>query len=79
MDLVMSKADSLPPVWRTPEGGVVSCLEKLKVMNGNVEEIRQICQDALEDGVLMGCDEAQIREVLHRIIDSLENPYSGRR
>ena len=75
----MSKSDCVPSVWRAAEGGVVSCLEKLKVMNGNVEEIKQICQDALEDGVLMGCDEAQIREVLHHIVDSLDNPYRGKR
>jgi len=31
--------------------------------------------DALEDGVLMGCDEAQLREVLAGIIAGLVNPY----
>jgi len=65
----------LPPAWRTPDGGVVACVEKLKVMNGNLDEIRGLCQDALEDGILMGCDEAQIRAVLHALVDSLTNPY----
>lgn len=64
-----------PIVWRTPEGQPVSCVEKLKVMSENLAEIRQICQDALEDGVLMGCDEAQVRQVLHDLIDELTNPY----
>jgi hypothetical protein len=73
------KPGNAPHVWRTPEGKAVSCLEKLKVMNGNVDEIRQMCQDALEDGILMGCDEAQIRQVLHEIVDALQNPYAGRR
>jgi len=65
----------LPAAWRTPEGGVVACVEKLKVMNENLAEIRQACQDALEDGILMGCREDQIRDVLRAIVDSLENPY----
>jgi hypothetical protein len=72
------KPDKAAPLWRTPEGKAVSCLEKLKVMNGNVDEIRQMCQDAFEDGILMGCDETQIRQVLHDIVGSLKNPYSGR-
>jgi hypothetical protein len=72
------KSDNAPPVWRTPEGKPVSCLEKLKVINGNVDEIRQMCQDALEDAVLMGCDETQVRQELHRIIDLLTNPYSAK-
>jgi len=72
------KPDKTAPLWRTPEGKAVSCLEKLKVMNGNVDEIRQMCQDAFEDGILMGCDETQIRQVLHEIVETLKNPYSGR-
>lgn len=62
-------------VWRSPDGKPVSCVEKIKVLNENVAEIRQLAQDALEDAVLMGCDEAQVRRELHQIIDTLENPY----
>ncbi|MEX2201871.1 MAG: hypothetical protein WD711_10790 [Dongiaceae bacterium] len=68
-----------PPVWRTPEGQPVSCIEKIKVLNDNLEEIRQMAQDALEDAVLMGSDETQVRETLTRLIASLENPYRGRK
>ncbi|MFQ6018764.1 MAG: hypothetical protein ACE5KF_11300 [Kiloniellaceae bacterium] len=66
------------PTWLKPEGQPVSCREKIKVLNENLEEIRQMCQDALEDGILMECDEVQIRAALHRLVDSLENPYRGR-
>ena len=64
-----------PPVWRQPDGKPVSCLEKIKVLNQNLEEIRGLAQDALEDAVLMGCDEAQIRAVFNAMLDSLQNPY----
>ena len=63
------------PTWRQPDGNPVSCLEKIKVLNQNLEEIRQLSQDALEDAVLMGCDEAQIREVFAQMLDGLNNPY----
>lgn len=63
------------PTWRTPEGEPVSCLEKIKVLNENLEEIRELAQDALEDAILMGCDERQIRTVLRQLADSLVNPY----
>jgi hypothetical protein len=62
-------------VWLTPEGEKVSCVEKIKVLNENLEELRQMAQDALEDAVLMGCDEAQLRSVLHGLVDRLDNPY----
>ena len=66
------------PVWRTPEGEVIACVAKLKVLRENLEEIRQICQDALEDAVLMDCDDEQFRAVLAELIQRLENPYKDR-
>ncbi|MDR2219129.1 MAG: hypothetical protein LBE24_00925 [Methylobacillus sp.] len=65
-------------VWRGPEGEVIACVEKNKVMRENLEELRQIAQDALEDAVLMGCDEQQVREALSVLMLSLVNPYPHR-
>ena len=76
----MSRSDSPPadpPVWRQPDGSPVSCVEKIKVLNDNYAELRQIAQDALEDALLMGCSEEQIKDVLHQLIDQLSNPYSA--
>ena len=63
------------PVWRQRDGKAVSCLEKIKVLNQNIREIETLCADALEDGVLMGCDADQIKAALHELIDGLETPY----
>jgi hypothetical protein len=63
------------PVWLTPEGDKVSCIEKIKVLNENLAELKGLAQDALEDAVLMGCDEAQVRDVLAGLITGLVNPY----
>ena len=63
------------PTWRDPDGNPVSCLEKIKVLNENFAELRSLAQDALEDAILMGCDEAQFRAVLHEVVDGLVNPY----
>jgi len=65
-------------VWRSPSGEVVSCVEKLKVLRENLEEIQQLCQDALEDAVLMECDERQFKQVLVNLVQQLENPYRER-
>lgn len=62
-------------VWRGPKGEVIACVEKNKVLQENLIEIRQVCQDALEDAVLMGCDEKQVRTILTELIAQLENPY----
>jgi hypothetical protein len=70
----MAKAIEFP-VWRTPEGEPVSCVDKIKVLNENLGELAGMAQDALEDAVLMGCDEAQVRQVLAGLMERLVNPY----
>ena len=63
------------PKWLRDNGSVVSCTEKVKVMTENFDELKQMAQDALEDGLLMEVSEAQMREALHRMVDELVNPY----
>ncbi|HUK10128.1 MAG TPA: hypothetical protein VLX09_19815 [Stellaceae bacterium] len=63
------------PVWLTPQGEKVSCIEKIKILNENLEEINAMAQEALEDAVLMGCDEHQFRQVIEKIMQGIVNPY----
>lgn len=72
--MTQSKADMFP-VWRTPEGEPVSCVEKIKVLNENLAELKTLAQDAFEDAVLIGVDERQVRAVMADIIGGLVNPY----
>ena len=66
-----------PIIWRTPEGGVVACYEKNRVMQENLAEITLLCREALDDAVLMGCDEHQFREVVAELVSNLASPYSS--
>ncbi|HEY0562730.1 MAG TPA: hypothetical protein VGD04_05340 [Methylophilus sp.] len=66
------------PKWVRDDETVVSCTEKVKVMTENFDEIKQIAQDAFEDGLLMEVSEAQMRAALHQLVDALINPYFKR-
>ena len=71
--------DKTPPdiAWRLADGNPLACVEKLRVLRQNMAELHQQCQDALEDAILMQCDEEQFRRALHDLIDRLENPYKS--
>lgn len=71
----MSADEKRWAVWLRDDGSVVSCTEKVKVMNENLDEVQQMAQDLFEDALLMDVSEAQIRAVLHRLVDELVNPY----
>lgn len=64
------------PQWHDAQGNLIACTEKIKVMQQNMLELQQVAQDAFEDGLLMGCDEAQLRIFLVDLISQLNNPYT---
>jgi hypothetical protein len=70
-------ADPATPRWTSPGGEVISCVEKLKVLRENLDEIRALCQDAIDDAVLMGCDEKQFRQALVALTEGIESAYKG--
>ena len=74
-----SKKQETGITWRQPDGRPVSCEEKLAVLNENLDEIRQYCQEAFEDALLMGCDESQVRKVFESIVKAIQNPYAGKK
>lgn len=63
------------PEWLDQEGKPLACDEKERILNENMREILALCQDALEDAVLMGCNEHAVRQIFHHMIDSLEKPF----
>ncbi|WP_288843708.1 hypothetical protein [uncultured Deefgea sp.] len=71
----MSQDESRWARWVRDDGSVVSCTEKVKVMNENLDELVQMAQDLFEDGLLMEVSESQMRDVLQRLVQSVHNPY----
>lgn len=74
MDMI-SKPDHEAPAWRRVDGTPIACVEKIKVLNENMAELRQMAQDAFEDALLLECPEDVIRNEFHRLVDSLRNPW----
>lgn len=63
-----------PATWPGSDGQPISCREKVKVLAENHAEATQVLRDALEDAILMGVDEAAMRQILTDIIAALPSP-----
>jgi hypothetical protein len=70
---------SPPQVWPRPDGSPISCREKLKMLAENHAELAQVMQDTFEDAVLMGVDEAVLREMLLAMVRDLKSPHAAAR
>jgi hypothetical protein len=64
------------PTWLKTDGDPISCAEKLKVLEQNLDEFRSLSLDFLEDAALMGCDVERVRQVLADALRSIPAPYS---
>jgi len=62
-------------VWLTPTGDPIACREKLRVLDDNLAEARQVLQDAYEDAVLMGVDPAKARQIFAELAVQLGTPH----
>ena len=60
--------------WPQTDGAPVACREKLEILNENYDELRHVMQDAFEDAVLMGVDEAHLRKVFTELVAGLRTP-----
>lgn len=67
--------DATLPVGQGADGKVLACIEKIRVINDNFHELRDLALAVLEDGVLIGCDERQLRNAMHTMIDALHSDY----
>ena len=72
-----SAAEVIPPAptsWPGLDGNAVGCREKLKMLAENYAEVSEVLRDAFEDAVLMGVNEAAMRQVLMDIVAGLDSP-----
>ncbi len=63
-----------PSIWPQADGQPVSCRDKVTVLDENYEELRHVMQDAFEDALLMGVDEAFMRRAIEDLVAGLRAP-----
>ncbi len=65
-------------IWPGADGRPIACRDKLKMLAENRAELAQTLQDVFEDAVLMGVDEAAMRDILIDMVRDLESPRRAR-
>ena len=64
----MSKSEY---IWKSKEDQIISCDEKIKVLNENLHEVKNLLQSTFDDGILIGCDESDLKKKFTKLIDDL--------
>ncbi len=59
--------------WMGKDKKKISCKEKIKVMDSNLEEFKDMLADMYDEAVLIGVDEDQFKKVLLNIIKNIKS------
>lgn len=58
--------------WRDVHGAPISCLEKLRLLDENAQELKQTLRDVWDDAILMGVAPAVMLDYLEELIADLK-------
>jgi len=64
----------LPEAWPGVDGEPVSCRDKVRVLVANHKELAGVMQDAFEDALVIGVDEAAMRQILIDLVAQMRPP-----
>ena len=67
------KSFNLPKNWYTVKNTKISCKEKIKLLNQNIEEFQNLANDILDEAILMGVDKKQLLEIMSNVISSTDS------
>ena len=62
-----------PKYWVGKDKLRISCKEKIKVLNDNIDDLQEMLTDIFDEATLIGVDENQLKKVLHDIIKDMKN------
>ena len=68
----MNKFKKNKYIWLNKSHEVISCDEKLKILNENILELENNFQNIFDDAVIMGCDEKDFKKKVVDIVNNLK-------
>ncbi len=68
----MNKIKKNKYIWLNKSQEIISCDEKLKILNENILELENNFQNIFDDAVIMGCDEKDFKKKVVKIVNNLK-------
>ena len=63
----------IPKVWLDKNNKKISCKEKVKIIKTNINEFQEVLTDIIDEVVLIGVNEDQLKDVLLNIVKNSKN------
>ena len=63
----------IPKYWIGKNNEKISCKEKIKILNSNIDDLQEMISEIYDEAILIGIDEKQLKDVLFKIIKNMKN------
>ena len=63
----------LPKFWISKNKEKISCEEKIKILNNNIDELKDLLEETYDEALLMGVAPTQIKEVFHNLLKNIDS------
>ena len=63
------KKKNLELIWYNKKNEIISCIETNKVLNENFAEVQSLVQNCIDDAIILGCKENDIKKKLIKVVD----------
>ena len=73
----MKKNELYPNIWKTSDNSIISCKEKILILNNNVIELQSLINQIYDEAILMGVDKKQIKKVISNLATNLNTELKG--
>ena len=73
----MKKNKLYPDFWKTSDNSIISCKEKIIILNNNVIELQNLINQIYDEAILMGVDKEQIKKVINNLATNLNTELKG--
>ena len=60
-----------PVFWQSNDNKKIACKEKIKILNNNIDELRELINQIYDEAILMGVKKKQIEEIINNITNDL--------
>ncbi len=60
-----------PKFWQSKDNKKISCKEKIKILNNNIDELQDLINQIYDEAIIMGVKKDQIEKIINNITNNL--------
>ena len=71
--MATTQNNNLATVWINEKKQKITCKDKIKVLDENIEQVKDLAQEIIDEAILIGADVDQVKNTLNKAISAIKS------